>query len=338
VRPLARDGAQRWERLAELVQAVDADGLRELSADELDELARLYRRAASDLARARARRYDPSVVRYLNDLVGRAAGLVYGGRLRRRFRAGVFFLATVPRTFRAALPYMAISFLLFMGAAVVAASLAAREPAWADELFSPQIRMVVEEFLSDDAPSGQYFADAQASLGADQLSAAIALNNVKVALIAFSLGITFCLGTIWALISNGLMLGAFLGVGAWHDRLEDILAIVAPHGVLELSAIFICGGAGLMIGWAIIAPGDRLRADALATAARKAVTLVIGCVPMFLIAGAIEGVLSPQTSGLMQANEPRILFGVMTGLILLLYLFAGDRLIKAPEDEAPTLR
>ena len=325
MRRLVREGAERWERLASLVQEADSRSLRSLSSEQLDELARLYRRTASDLARARSRDYDPALLSHLNDLVGRAAGLIYGGRRKRRLRAGVFFFSTVPRTFRATLVYSVTATALFLLAALVAASLTSREPAWADELSSPQIRKVVESFIDSDAPSGQYFSDTQALMGADQLSSMIVINNIKVALFAFALGLSFAAGTVWVLISNGMMLGAFVGVGAYHDRLVDLIAIVAPHGVLELSAIFICAGAGLMIGWALISPGDRLRADALSRAAREAVVLVVGCIPIFAVAALIEGVFSPQTAGLMRENPERILLGLATGLGLAVYLLYGGR-------------
>ena len=332
-RLFAEEGAERWERLASLIRTAAGRGLSALPAGELEEFARLYRRAASDLARARTRDYDPALVRYLNDLVGRAAGLVYGGRLKRRFSLAVFFLATVPRTFRRNLLFPALAFVIFMGPAVVGAAMAARNPAWADALFQPGMREVVEAFLKQEVPPGQYFRDVQALVGADQLSSFIAINNIKVALMAFALGITFCLGTLAVLLQNGLMLGAFLGVGAHAGRLADLVAIVAPHGVLELSAIFICAGAGLMMGWALVDPKDRLRSEALSLAARQAVILVVGCVPVFLVAAAIEGVLSPQASGLLREDLPRIAFGLLTGLALALYLTAGDRLVKVPEEQ-----
>jgi len=326
VRRFVESNRPSWERLIALLEAASHDGLRTFSADQLDELATLHRRATSDLAQARTRGYDPRLVAYLNELVGRSAGLIYGGRRRRRFDLGKFFFEEVPYTFRRTLRFTAIAFAVCAAASVVAYQAAATNPAWADALFSPSLRHVVEEFLAKEKPSGTYFQDTQSMLGADNLSGIIASNNLQVALKAFALGITAGLGTLYVLVTTGLMLGGFVGVGTYHDRTADLIAIVAPHGVLELSAIFICAGAGLMMGWALVDPGDRLRVEALAAAAREAVTLVLACVPIFLIAAAIEGFISPQSKGLLQANEPRILFGLMTGLLLVLYLFFGDRL------------
>jgi uncharacterized membrane protein SpoIIM required for sporulation len=196
---------------------------------------------------------------------------------------------------------------------------------------------MIEDFLSREVPAGQWYADSQSVIGADNLSGHIFVNNATISLAAFALGITAGLGTLYLLFSNGLMLGAFLGVFAHHGRLADILGMVAPHGVLEIFAIIVSGGAGLMVGWAIIDPGDRPRGQALAEAAGKAVRLVAGVVAMLALAAAVEGFLSPQTTGLLQANEPRVMLGVVIWLAAMAWLLAGDRL-AGPEALAEAER
>lgn len=321
----------RWTRLAELIAAADRRGLAALDADELDEFAHLYRRAVVDLSRARSRARDRRVIAYLNDLVGRAAGLIYGGRARRRINLREFFLVTVPRTFRETWAYTAIALALFALPALVAYVAATGNPAWADALVAPGLGDLAEDFLSRDVPPGQYFADSQAVIGADNLSGAILVNNLKVALLSFAAGITAALGTLVVMVRNGLMLGAFMGVFGHHGHALDAVGIVAPHGFLELSAIFLCGGAGLMIGWALIAPGDRPRGEALTDAARRAVVLVLAAGVMLGVAALVEGFVSPQKSGLMLTNESRVLFGATLFLVAFAWLLMGDRL--APHDE-----
>ncbi len=321
---------QRWSRLAELIAVADRGGLEALSSDELDEFGRLYRRAAADLAAARSRGRDPRLVAYLNGLVGRAAGLIYGGRMRRRLGPRYFFLVTIPRTFRATIAYTGAAFVLFALPAVVSFVATAANPAWSGVLVSPALEELVEGFLSRDVPPGQYFADTQTLIGADNLSGFILVNNVKVALMAFAFGITAGLGTLYALVGNGLMVGGFLGVFAHHGRVLDPIAIIAPHGFLELSAIFMAGGAGLMLGWALIDPGDRLRVDALSQAARQSVVLVTGALVTLGVAAVFEGFVSPQVTGLMREAPARILLGFTTWLALCAWLLAGDRLAPAP--------
>jgi len=329
----AQDAQQRWARLVELIDACDRSGLKRLAPEELDEFARLYRRATADLAAARSRSGDERLIRYLNDLVGRAHGLLYGGRVRRRLDPWQFFLAAIPQTFRATWCFTAISAAVFLLPALVTYLLAARNPAWGDALFVPWLSEMVEEFLSRDVPVGQWYADSQSVVGADNLSGRIFVNNATIALGAFALGITWCLGTLYLLFSNGLMLGAFLGVFAHHDRLMDIFGMVAPHGVLEIFAIIVAGGAGLAVGWAAIAPGDLPRSRAVAAAAGSAVRVLVGVVAMLGVAAAIEGFLSPQTSGLLQANEPRVLLGVTVWLVALAWLLTGGRPARRSDEQ-----
>jgi len=332
---------RRWERLAELIDLADRRGLSALSVDELDEFAHLYRRTVADLGAARSRGSDPRIVSYLNALVGRAAGLAYGGRARNRLRPRRFFLVTIPRTFRRTWTACAVACAVFAIPAFVAWLAAAANPAWADALFAPGLADTVEGFLARDVPPGQYFADSQSLIGADNLSGAILVNNLKVALMAFALGITAGLGTVYFMLRNGLMLGGFIGVFAHHGRAIDALGIVAPHGFLELSAIFICGGAGLLLGWAVIDPGDRTRAEALSQAGREALSLVAAALVMLGMAAVVEGFVSPQATGLLAGNAERIIFGAVIWLVAVAWLVAGDRLVARPApigEDSATLR
>lgn len=335
-RPDVEESRRRWARLAELIAEADLRGLRVLDAEELDEFARLYRQAVADLATARSRGRDHRTIGYLNDLVGRAAGLIYGGRARRRIRPVRFFFGDIPRTFRKTWHFTAAAFLASVLPALAVYMASAVNPAWADALFMEGLAELVQDFLSRDVPPGQYFADAQSLIGADNLSGAILVNNVKVSLGAFALGITAGLGTLYMMIYNGLMLGAFTGVFAHHGRLIDGIGIIAPHGFLELTAIFMCGGAGFLMGWALISPGDRLRLDALGEAARTAVVLLAGALVMIGVAAVIEGFVSPQTTGVLAANDTRIMVGLVVWLVAGVWLLMGDRLVAGyigPPDE-----
>ncbi len=329
---------ERWARLAELIAVAGRNGMSALRADELDEFARLYRRTVSDLAAARTRRRDPRLVAYLNGLAGRAAGLIYGGAARRRIDPLRFFFVTIPRTFRATAGYTALAFAIFLLPAIASYLMTSANPAWADVLFSPRLEAMVEDFLSRDVPPGQYFADTASIIGADNLSGYVLANNLKVALVAFALGITAGLGTLYALVGNGLMLGSFLGVFAHYQRLIDPIAIIAPHGFLELSAIFMAGGAGLMIGWAIIDPGDLLRLEALAHAARRGVVLLTGALITLGVAAIFEGFVSPQATGLMHTAGPRILVGFTAWVAMCAWLLLGDRLVQASDAPGPVER
>jgi uncharacterized membrane protein SpoIIM required for sporulation len=153
-------------------------------------------------------------------------------------------------------------------------------------------------------------------------SSFIMRNNIQVAFLAFGSGVTAGLVTIWVMVFNGLMLGGITGLTAYYGIGFDLWTFVIGHGVIELSVIFIAGGAGLMLGWSIINPGLLRRRDALALAARKAIRLVIGCIPLLVIAGTIEGFISPSE---VLPWQVKWTVGIVSGIILYAYLFFAGR-------------
>lgn len=320
----ATDRRQEWERLAALLDHVDSGGgLRSLTAAELREFSRLYRSASSDLSLARSRgRTD--VADYLNQLLGRAHNRLYVRRSGRRSRPAEFFGSTIPATFKQCLPYWLFALGLLLLSMTVGWVATAHNPAWADSLAGEGMRGQMETFLKSGESPGQYFQSASESLGSGGLSGFLMTNNIQVALMCFAFGIAWGLGTVFVLVRNGLMLGAALGLGAYNGKLMLMVAVVAPHGVVELSAVVVASAAGLRLGYALINPGDYTRRDALVVAARQAGQLALGTIPMFIFAGLVEGIISPVSTGLLGEDYIRIIFGVFSGLALYLWLFGGD--------------
>jgi uncharacterized membrane protein SpoIIM required for sporulation len=148
-------------------------------------------------------------------------------------------------------------------------------------------------------------------------SSAIMTNNMSVAFTTFALGITGGLGTIYMMVLNGVMIGV-IGMACWLAGMSVALwSFVAPHGVLELPAIFIAGGAGLRVGLGLLFPGTLPRRDSLASAGTEAVRLLVGVVPILILAGIIEAFISPT------ALAPSLKFRMAAALFVLLvfYLF-----------------
>ncbi len=319
--------SERWEQLTELVNQAQRRGLASLGADQLDELGALYRQATAALARARSLNRDSQLIAYLNQLVGRAHAIIYGQHSQPRLRLGYLFGVDIPRTFQAHWRYVAVAAAVTLVAATLAYLLVRADPRWSQALLGDSFSGAVEEFATSEQPAGEYFAETAQALGGANFSALLMSNNIQVALKAFAVGVTLGLGTLYVLVMNGLLLGAFLGIGAHYDRLVDLVAVVIPHGAIEIPAILIAGGAGLMMGHALVSPGDRLRRDALRIAALKAVKLAVGTVPVFIVAALIEGLLSPQHRGLFAANEPRFLLGFLAFALLALYFCFGDRIL-----------
>jgi uncharacterized membrane protein SpoIIM required for sporulation len=303
-----------WERLAHLLDRAGG-GLAALSAAELHELGRLYRQATSDLAVARRDFAQHPVSAYLNGLVARGHGAIYreGGGGPRKILT--FFTQTFPQVFRATWVHTFVAFLMFLLPAIAAFVITAREPERA-AILVPGSEMIVEAVQAGD----EWWLRINEQ-GRARSSAEIMTNNIGVAIRAFAGGIFLGVYTLYILAFNGLLIGVVAGAAQHFGFAANLWGFIAAHGVLELSVIFIAGGAGLQIGWAIIHPGLLTRRTALVVAARRAVLLLLGCIPIFVLAGIIEGFISPSPLPVIV----KISVAIISGIALLIYLVGVGR-------------
>ncbi|MEO7040139.1 MAG: stage II sporulation protein M [Candidatus Elarobacter sp.] len=303
----------QWDRLAALVDRAAARGVRTLTPDEIDELALTYRAATSDLAIARTRGEDAAVLEHLNRLTARAHAVVYvataptGWNRVRRFVQHEF-----PREVRRSWAPIGFCALLTIVSAVVAYTSTLADPANAHALLPGMALPATQRALHD---SNFGFDRAYSPAAASE----IITNNVRVAAIAFGGGMTAGVLTGWIILQNGLMLGAIGALFARAGFGADFWATIAPHGVIELSAIQIAGGAGLVLAAGYLRPGRARRGDALVVAARRAATLVLGVTLLLCVAGTIEGFVSPQRLPI----PARAAIGLLTAVALLAYLLGG---------------
>jgi uncharacterized membrane protein SpoIIM required for sporulation len=301
---------EKWKRLEDLTARASRYRLKNLSGAEVREFGRLYRRTAADLAIAREEVRDRRLVNYLNHLVGRAHGAIY-----RNESSGFgvfldFFRYEFPAVFRQSFRYILTSFELFMLAAAFAWSASLLDENFADQI-APRLRQDI---------AAHHYWPASINGSNPIASTSIQTNNITVTFMAFAGGLLLGLGTIWVLIQNGLLLGMVMGL-CMRYKFWDIPIFISAHGVIELTAIFIAGGAGLMIGKALLMPGDLRRIDALVTNGLQAIKLILGCIPMLLIAGLIEGFISP-------AHIPaaiKFTISGMTALAMIAYFLKPDR-------------
>ncbi len=305
----------RWDRLESTIDRIDRQGIAALDPADIEAFALDYRAVTSDLALARGRGYDAAVVGYLNRLGARAHAYVYLGTSQSGWSATRGFLTrTFPREARRSAPAIGVCAALTILAAVVAYSAVIGEPANAYALLPPAEIPQISHALHD---TNFGFDRAFSPL----VSSEIITNNIRVAVTAFAGGVTCGVLTLWIIVQNGLMLG---GVGALYARANfglDFWATIAPHGVIELSAIQVAGGAGLLIAAAIVAPGRVRRVDALVRNAQRAGTLILGTAAMLVVAGTIEGFISPQRL------DPvvRLAIGALTALAMALYFGLAGR-------------
>jgi uncharacterized membrane protein SpoIIM required for sporulation len=309
-----------WDKLERLVNACGQRGVAALTHEELRDLALLYRQTAADLSVARADPSSASLARYLNALLGRAHNLIYSGRAPRGRGIFGFYMHVFPAVFRATLPYTLAAFALFAAGALAGAAMAAADPAFE--------RVVLGGKMMDTIEAGRMWTHSIVSIK-PLASSAIMANNISVSAGAFAGGILAGTGTAYMMLFNGLLLGV-IGVACQRAGLAvSLWSFVAPHGVLELPAIFIAGGAGLILARAVLAPGDRTRSDALTESGALAVRLFLGVIPMLIVAGLIEGFISPSDA------PPVTKFAIgAAGLVLLAGYVALVR-GTATEDSVP---
>ncbi|MBN1343172.1 MAG: stage II sporulation protein M [Phycisphaerae bacterium] len=312
-----------WNRVEELVAKAVRGNPSRLSDVELRELARIYPTVAVDVARARMHDLDAATQRRINELAIATHGLLYR---RRRVRplAAVwrFYRGEFPQLFRRLWAYMALSTAIFVVGALGAYSSTRLRPSTA-YLFVPG---------SLDLPDGRPGVTAEdmserfRQMPNAPMAAGIMTNNISVAFNAFALGITAGIGTCFFLLYNAMMIGGIAGHFANHHLQYAFWSFIVPHGALEILAILIAAAAGLRLGLSLAVPGPMTRTASLRHGAREAVLLVLGTVPMFVVAGVIEGFVTPSHL----PGGVKIAGGVSVGAAAIAYLLVGGRGRRSP--------
>ncbi|MCX7592519.1 MAG: stage II sporulation protein M [Fischerella sp.] len=275
-----------WQRLEALLKQVEKQGLKSLQAAEIRELASLYRSVSADLARARTQQVGNTLTQNLQSLTTRAYTQIYQGSRRQEWQAVLeFYRWGLPSVIQQTLPYIAFATALFLLGALVAWWYA-----WQDPGFLSLI--VPESIISKVRDRHELWMGS--IVGIEPLASSnIMINNLSVSFGAVAGGITAGAYTAFLMVFNGLLIGAVGTLVGQNNLAYPFWAFVFPHGALELPAIFFAGGAGFLLGKALLFPGQYRRADALKFYASQAVQLVFGIVPMLIIAGIIEGFFSP---------------------------------------------
>jgi uncharacterized membrane protein SpoIIM required for sporulation len=299
-----------WSRLEQLLDQSTRKGLRGLQRSELRELGLLYRQIAADLATLREDRGSIHFAQYLNQLLVRAHNIIYSAEKASASGIFHFFAVTYPAVFRRNLRFVAVAVAIFAVAAILGATLTYQDPDFQLIILGPAMVQTIEkrEMWTHSIVGIKPLA-----------SSSIMTNNLSVGFTTFALGITAGLGTIYMLLFNGLLIGV-IGMACHLSGMSlKLWEFVAPHGVLELPAIFIAGGAGLRVAAGLLFPGYLPRRESLVRAGTEGVQLLMGSIPILIIAGTIEGFVSP--TGL--ATELKFAMAAALFALLVFYLFAA---------------
>ena len=282
-----REREAGWLELQSMVDVVLRRGLKALGPDELRRLPVLYRSALSSLAVARKTALDRALVSYLEGLATRAYLAVYGSRRSARGALLGFFADTFPRAVRAMKRELGLATFLFALGLALSWTLVANDTEWFYAFVDPAMAQgrtpaaetsALREMLYDSGNGLSVFASF------------LFTHNARIGMLAFAVGIAAGVPSALLLFVNGLTLGAFIALYAERGLLIPLLGWLLPHGVPEITAMLLCGAAGLSLGRALVFPGERRVRDALKVAGQRAAHVVAGAVLLFAIAGLIEGV------------------------------------------------
>lgn len=290
-----------WRELEGLYATINKKGIKSLSSINIKRFLHIFRQCSHHLAYARTHYSKSSVVSYLNSLVGKCHSHVYAVKKISPGKLLSYITYEFPKLLKEYKWYILSSFGFFILGAIVSLLLVLFNSNNAI-LFLPQ--NMIDGVKGGKVGGGEWNYPLMSSL--------IMTNNITVSLKAFALGITAGMGTIYVLFSNGALVGALTALIYLYGDPLNFWSLILPHGVIELTAIFIAGAAGLIIAKHILIPGEYTRKTSLIAGAKKAVSLLIGVVFMLIIAGIIEGFFTPLNIFV----GTKLLFAAVTAIIL----------------------
>lgn len=310
-----------WARLEQLLLRIERDGLRSLDLAGARELGHLYRAVSNDLLRARTELVNAAVVDYINDIVARAYAVIHASdQAPRGQKLRDFFLVDFPRTFRKEWRMVALAAAVMLLGATIGAGFVAVD------------RYALGALIPDDhqafTPSERVGREEQARGVSGDTAVAFSgwlfTHNLEVSFFVFALGLTFGLGTLALLLYNGVPLGAL--AMQYHQDGQGMFfwAWILPHGVTELTEVCIAGGAGLIIARGLWLPGRRARGHALAEEAKLAASLVLGGMPLLVLAGVIEGTISQMHAPVLP-YAAKLVFAALVAVGLFTFLTQAGR-------------
>src|SRR6201987_2418075 len=301
-----------WDRLERLVKH-----RRQLTGSEIDELVELYQRASTHLSMLRSASSDSALVGSLSSLVARARAAVTGAHapLSREFVR--FWTVSFPVVaYRAWRLGLATAVVFFAVATVIAV--------WG--IGSPEVQSTIGTPSEIDELVNHEFASYYSEHSAAAFGLHVWVNNSWVAAKSIAFSVALGVPIPFVLFANAANLGVVAGLMLQAGKGGVMLGLLIPHGLLELTAVFLAGAAGMRLGWSVIAPGTRPRTQVLAEQGRAVVAVAVGLVAVLLVSGLIEALVTPSPL----PTFVRIAIGVLAEAVFLGYvIYFGRKAVRA---------
>ncbi len=303
-----RQNIKEWQHIEAMTGRLDIE--------TPDDISAAYIRVTSDLAFAQTHYPSSRITQYLNNLSAVLHNAIYRNKCEKRRRIITFWTQEVPLAMYDACRLLLLSAILFLLSALVGVVSQMADPDFCRCILGDSY---VDQTL-ENITKGRPF-DIYASQPGSDMFTSITINNVRVSFIVYVSGIFTSLATGCLLFSNGVMMGCFEMFFAQHNLLWQSILAVMLHGTLELSAIVVAGAAGLAMGNGWLFPGTYSRIVSFRRAAKRGLKIVVGTVPVFVVAGFIEGYITRHTE---------IADAVRLGFILLSAIFVVGYYIIYP--------
>lgn len=280
-----------------------------VSLHDIEVRTGLYRTVSGHLNYAQTYYPQSTLCSYLGQLVSDAHAAIYSHTQKRSIWR--YLTASLPAKLRKNGPYILTSTAMFLLAVLVSFAVTVSRPSYASAFLPAEYAGITPESIQSGDTGGEWSGAIMSNY--------IMVNNIRVSVLALGLGLTFGIGTAYVLITNGLMLGGLAGLYFLAGRSLLFWSLILPHGVLELTAICMAGGAGLRIGYSLIRPGLYRHRDALLLSARGALGPMVLAAVLLVIAAFIEGFFTPSDI----SETGKLIFAAFTALPLIFYLRLG---------------
>ncbi|MFA9559177.1 stage II sporulation protein M [Evansella sp. AB-rgal1] len=314
VKQFVQQHRKDWKELEGLITTLHKNK-RKISGKHIDQFNRLYQKTTQHLSYSQTYFKDEDVTAYLNGLVAKSHNLLYKDQISSMKQIRYFFTTRFIGLLAEQWKFVIIAMILFTLGGLGSFLSVLHDPLHIYAVLPADIAQAVDP---------EQLGASDGMVNASLMSAEIMTNNIQVAILAFAGGITFGLLTVFLLVYNGIIVGALAAL-FWHYGMTyEFWAYIVPHGMIELTAIFIAGGAGLLMGYKLFVPGEYSRSYQLKENAKRSVLLLLGTIPLFIIAGVIEGFITPAAISL----EAKYLVAILTVVGLILYVAIGNSLLR----------